>query len=64
MPTINAGHHNLHGSGWPTQSRPSSIKATEDAADAMNVDVLSEPFALRYLNRLHWRAERPFEKGR
>lgn len=50
-------------SGWPSKvglvesSRRSYSRRDERRRFA-------EPFALRYLNRLHWRAERPCEGGR
>jgi hypothetical protein len=51
------------GSGWPSKvglvesSRTRCSRCDERRRFA-------EPFALRYLNRLHWRLERPFERSR
>ncbi len=51
------------GSGWPSKvGLVGSSRRRYSRRDERRR--FAEPFALRYLNRLHWRTERPFEGDR
>ena len=51
------------GSGWP--SKVGLVESSHRRCSRRDERRrFAEPFALRYLNRLHWRTERPFEGDR